>query len=171
MSVETAPRPDSVLAEIQQLRGLTVGQLREKWRELYGEDARSRNKDFLFRRLAWRIQELAYGGLSERARTRALELAAGSSIRLRPPRGFDPAALASTGGGMLKTKRDPRLPRPGTVITRTYHGRELRLTVRDADFELDGRLYGSLSEAARVVTGQRWNGPLFWRLSKRGRRE
>lgn len=160
----------SVIAQIRELQQMTVRELRAKWAELFpGEQARSRNRVYLWRRLSWRLQEIELGGISERARGRAVELAADASVRVRPPRGFDPAALVPMGSGKLKTKRDPRLPRPGTVITRAYRGRELRLTVRDDDFELDGRLYGSLSEAARAATGQRWNGPLFWRLSKRSR--
>ena len=67
------------------------------------------------------------------------------------------------------TRRDPRLPAPGSTIVREYRGQTLRLNVLDDGFELDGVHYGSLSEAARVVTGQRWNGPLFWGLRDRKR--
>ncbi len=69
-----------------------------------------------------------------------------------------------------KSKRDPRLPSPGTVITRTYRGRELRLLVLSDGFELDGVHYRSLSEAARAATGSRWNGRLFFGLTERKRR-
>ena len=69
-----------------------------------------------------------------------------------------------------KTHRDPRLPSPGSTIVRDYRGQQLRLLVLGDGFELDGVHYGSLSEAARVVTGQRWNGPLFWGLRERKRR-
>ena len=65
----------SVLKEIEGLRRLTVGGLRDKYREVFGEESRSNHKDFLFRRIAWRLQANAEGGLSERARRRALEIA------------------------------------------------------------------------------------------------
>ena len=68
------------------------------------------------------------------------------------------------------TRRDPRLPPPGSTIAREYRGQTLRLQVLDNGFELDGIHYDSLSEAARVVTGQRWNGPLFWGLRDRKRK-
>ena len=61
----------AILKEIEGLRRLTVGGLREKYREVFGEESRSNHKDFLFRRIAWRIQANAEGGLSERARRRA----------------------------------------------------------------------------------------------------
>jgi hypothetical protein len=70
----------------------------------------------------------------------------------------------------LGPKRDPRLPSPGTVITRSYRGRELRLLVLDEGYELDGVHYGSLTEAARAVTGSHWGGPLFWGLVQRKRK-
>ncbi len=71
---------------------------------------------------------------------------------------------------IAKLRRDLRLPSPGTVLTREYRGRELRLLVLDDGFELDGQRFGSLSEAARHVTGSRWNGKLFFGLTKRNRK-
>lgn len=77
--VETAMRK-----EIDELRGMTVGQLREKHLGVFGEESRSNHKQFLFRRIAWRIQALAEGGLSERARRRALEIANDADLRIQP---------------------------------------------------------------------------------------
>ena len=158
----------SVLRKIDALRRMSVGELHEKWRELYdGEEPRSRNKYFLWRRLAWRVQELAYGGLSERAKARIKEIQAmNPPIRVRPPRGWEPPA---NGDVSPKTYRDERLPAPGTVLTRTYRGEEYRVTVLDDGFEWDGRHFKSLSAVARAITGQKWNGPLFFGLTKRKR--
>ena len=161
---QTAPA-DSVLVEIQRLRAMTVGELRDRWRELYSDDARSRNKDFLFRRLAWRLQELAYGGLSDRAKARAAELAGNAPLRIRPPRGFEPTALAPP-----PPKRDPRLPKVGTVLVRDYRGEEIRVAVRDDGFEWNGRTFDSLTAVARAITGQHWNGRLFFGLTTRSRK-
>jgi len=160
---------DSMLREIQRLRGMTVGELQAEWQRLYGEPSRSRNRDFLWRRLAWRVQELAHGGISNRARTRIEELAPAGFERARTP---NMARAAATEPPAPKVVRlhDPRRPTPGTVIVREYRGRQIRLTVLDAGFELDGVVHASLSEAARAVTGARWNGPLFWGLAQRKRK-
>jgi hypothetical protein len=72
--------------EIEGLRSLTTAQLKEKYREVFGEQSRSNHKQFLFRRLAWRIQGNAWGGLSERARRRAIEIADDAALRIRAPK-------------------------------------------------------------------------------------
>jgi hypothetical protein len=72
--------------EIEALRNLTTALLKEKYREVFGEETRSNHKQFLFRRIAWRIQANAWGGLSERARQRALEIADDADLRIRAPR-------------------------------------------------------------------------------------
>jgi DUF2924 family protein len=151
-----------VIAQIEALRGMTVGQLRLKWRELYGEDTLSGNRDHLWRRLAWRVQELAYGGLSERAKARITELSQSDDLRMLPPRGWQPTNQRPTSGPV----RDRRIPKPGAVLSRRYHGQEIRVTVLEDGFEWDGRRFKSLSALAREVTGQRWNGLLFFGLTK-----
>ena len=159
----------SIVSYIQALQRMTVGQLRVEWERLYGEPTRSRNRTFLWRRLAWRVQELQAGGLSDAAKARMLDLAPATFQRSQVPAGFLPAAgeIASSPGPL---RRDPRLPAPGSTIVREYRGQTLRLQVLDDGFELDGVHCDSLSEAARVVTGQRWNGPLFWGLRERKRK-
>src|SRR5882672_211852 len=88
----------TVTAQILALEKMTVGQLREKWRELYGgEETRSFNRLYLWRRLAWRVQELAYGGLSERAKSRIAELNKDDDLRFLPPRGWNPETIAPHG--------------------------------------------------------------------------
>jgi hypothetical protein len=72
--------------EIDELSRMTVSQLRQKYLEAFGEESRSNHKQFLFRRIAWRIQALAEGGLSERARRRALEIANDADLRIRAPK-------------------------------------------------------------------------------------
>ena len=170
-----APRPPSPITEIQALRGMTVAELRARWTELYGAEPRSRNRDYLWRRLAWKVQEQAHGGLSEAARARLAELASEVSLgdlRVRPPKGFDPDALADATARPMSARpvRDPRLPRPGAVLVRPYRGRDLRVLVLEDGFEWDGRRFGSLSETARAITGQHWNGRLFFGLTQRSRR-
>ena len=74
-ALRTIEKEMDTRAQIEALRAMTTGQLRDKYAEIFGELSRSYNRQFLFRRVAWRIQALAEGGLSERARRRALEIA------------------------------------------------------------------------------------------------
>src|SRR5712692_48735 len=168
------PEQASVTAQILTLQKMTVGQLREKWKELYGgEETRSFNRVYLWRRLAWRVQELAYGGLSERAKARITELNRDDDLRFLPPRTWTPSAIAApapTSRHRAGLVRDPRLPSPGSVITRQYRGQEVRVTVTETGFEWQGRPYRSLSAVARDVCGRRWNGFLFFQLTTRRRK-
>ena len=172
LSRKTSRMDKRLLREIQRLRQMTVAELRREWERLYGGPTRSRNRDYLWKRLAWRVQELAYGGLSDwaKARIEVVEPHAGF-IRARTP---GPAICVTREAAKLQAEperpvRDPRLPSPGTVLTREYHDRELRVLTREDGFEWEGRQYRSLSAVARAVTGQRWNGLLFFGLTKRKR--
>ena len=148
---------ETIVAQIAALKPMTVGQLREVYREKFGEASNSRNKVWLFKRIAWRIQELAEGGLSERAKKRAEELARDADLRLRPPKGHKlPEAPAS--------KRDPRLPAHGTELKREFNGKEYVVQVGDASFTYKGKEYRSLSAIAKEITGTQWNGFLFFGL-------
>jgi hypothetical protein len=161
----------SVIQEIQRLRQMSVGDLLEEWRRLYGEDCRSKNKEYMFRRLCWRLQELRLGGLSDAAKRRIAELAPAEFTRAPVPRGFQPPADDAVPAEQPpRTVRDPRLPSVGTVLSRQYRGREIRVVTLENGFEWDGRQFGSLTEAARAVTGQHWNGRLFFGLTERKRR-
>ena len=148
---------ESIVAQIAALKPMTVGQLREVYAEKFGEGSKSRNKQWLFKRIAWRIQELAEGGLSERAKKRAVELANDADLRLRPPKGHkapEPAA----------PKRDPRLPAPGTELTREFGGKEHVVAVGESAFTYKGKEYKSLSAVAKVISGTPWNGYGFFGL-------
>ena len=162
----------SVIAQIEAFRKMTVGELRARWVELYGEPTRSCNRDYLWRRLAWKVQALAHGGLSEAAKAKILEFAPTPITRARVPAGLEPPAEAP---GQVETRtrtiRDSRLPSPGTVLSRRYRGREIRVLVFEDGYEWDGRKFDSLSAVARAVTGQHWNGRLFFGLTERKRRK
>jgi hypothetical protein len=118
--------------EIEGLRSLTTAQLKEKYWEVFGERSRSNHKQFLFRRIAWRMQANTWGGLSERARRRALEIANDSDLRIRAPRNFlrEPLDDARTTETRLKPSLDPRLPLPGTPLIRRYQGKDIIVHVR-----------------------------------------
>src|SRR5215204_1964464 len=114
----------SIENTIEALRRMTPAQLREQYLEVFGEPSRSGNRDFLFKRVAWRVQSLAEGGLSERARTRADELARDADIRLTIPKAPSLASAGHTVPLAAPVTKDPRLPMPGAVLTRTYRGKE-----------------------------------------------
>jgi hypothetical protein len=151
--------------EVAALRAMSVGQLCERYAELFGEACRTRHKAYLIRRIAWRLQAIAEGDLSERARLRAEELANDAEVRVTPPKGFDSRLRpggASPGPNIAST--DPRLPSPGTAIVRKYKGRTLRVLVLPDGLEFDGNRYKSLSAVAKAVTGSHCNGYRFFRL-------
>src|ERR1022692_1550589 len=162
--VETAMRN-----EIDELSRMTVGQLRQKYLGVFGEESRSNHKQFLFRRIAWRIQALAEGGLSERARRRALEIANDADLRIRAPRTrfrqdatLDPKlSVTRKVAGYL----DSRLPPPGSYLEREYKGRRVIVKILVDGFEFNGQNYRSLSAIAREVTGTKWNGFVFFNLA------
>ena len=163
---------DSVLSQIRRIQRLSVNELQAEWTRLHdGEPCRSRNRTYLVKHLCWRLQELRLGGLSDRARDRLRDLAPDHFLRACPPRDFPPPTETAAGKvSEPRLVRDPRLPSVGTVLTRQYHGREIRVLTLEDGFEWDGRRFGSLSEVARVVTGQHWNGRLFFGLTQRSRR-
>src|SRR5260370_39550432 len=107
--------------EIDALRHQSVGQLRLKYREAFGQESRSHNKEFLMRRIAWRLQANAQGELSERARQRAMALAEEADLRIRAPQSF----LKQLSGPIGKRQCDPRLPAPGTWLSRQFQGQSV----------------------------------------------
>ena len=160
----------AVLREIEQLRSLTVSGLRAKYRELFGEDSRSGNKDYLYRRIAWRLQANAEGDLSERARRRALEIANDADLRVRAPKAtIDADANKRTTVMAISGARDPRLPKPGTLLTREFKGAMHVVKVLSDGFEYEGRSYKSLSRIATDIAGTRWNGFVFFGLDREAR--
>jgi Protein of unknown function (DUF2924) len=154
--------------EIAALRRMTPAELRNKYLEVFGEPSRSGNKDFLFKRLAWRIQSLTEGTLSERARTRAAELARDADLRMTMPRQPAVTAGAQTTVRAAPPTSPGRLPPPGTVLTRSYRGSLLEVTVLPKGFEWEGEVYRSLTAVAQAVTGSHWNGLQFFGLKGKG---
>jgi hypothetical protein len=177
-----------VAEQIAGLAGLTVGQLRERFGDVYGYPTNCRNKENLRKRVAWKIQADAEGGLSERALARIEELAPLAPVRWRnsgcvpmpqPGQGAPAtgAAQTATPGNPSpahssnrrprrpKPRRDPRLPRPGTILTRVHQGVEHRVKVMENGFVYEGQRYASLSKVARVIAGTRWSGFLFFQAA------
>jgi hypothetical protein len=154
----------TVATEVARLESMSVNQLAKRFEELFGEQCRSRHKRYLIRRISWRLQANAEGGLSDRARQRAEELADDSEIRVTPPRekptknATPPATIPIVSG------RDSRLPPPGNWIERPYKGQTVRVLVVADGFEYEGQRYRSLSAIAKAITGSHINGYTFFRL-------
>lgn len=164
----------SILSEISRLRQMTTAELQREWVGVFGSPPTSPNKQHLWRKLAWELQARARGGLSDAARARLKELGHEawdrSTSRRRGAHGAEPVAPAKPAPKVVTRIRDPRRVLPGTVLTRTYHGREIRVVALEKGFEWDGRVYSSLSAVARAVTGAKWSGNLFFGLRERKRR-
>jgi len=146
---------------------MTVPQLRQKYAEAYGESTNSRHKEFLVRRIIWRLQANQEGGLSERARQRARELAADSDIRLTAPRTPQNSEVPGR-VARIDISSDDRLPMPGAVIIRRYKGENIEVRVLPHGFEYAGEVYRTLSAVAKAVTGTHWNGYHFFKLHPKG---
>ncbi len=145
---------DTVLARLAALKMTPTPDLKQQWRELFDSEPPPYNRKFLESRLAYRIQELTYGGL--KSETIARLEALGEQLD----------------GGNIVTRRTrvDNLPIAGTKLIREWQGVEHCVTVRDHDYEHQGRPYKSLSSVARAITGTRWNGWVFFGLRNQRRR-
>jgi hypothetical protein len=139
---------NSVLTQLAALKGAPASALKIKWRALFDTEPPPYNRRFLESRLAYRIQELAYGGLKADTVERLRVLA----------KQYD-----GKPGGRSKIRPD-RLPIAGTRLIREWQGVEHIVTIRGNDFEYQGRPYKSLSAIAREITRVRWNGWVFFGL-------
>ena len=156
--------------ELAALESMTMADLKRKYAELFGDETRARNRTWLVRRIAWRMQANQYGGLSERARQRAAELANESDLRILPPRVKPDRRTTQPGAptAVATVQFDPetRLPLAGTILVREYKGRKLQVRVLESGFEFEGEVYRSLSAVAKTITGSHCNGYLFFRLNR-----
>jgi len=162
----------NITREVARMQRMTPKELLEKYGEVFGERPRSRNKQWLIKRIAWRLQADEEGDLSERARRRAMELANDADLRVSAPR---KPKVTSTDGPTktvpARFRSDARLPVPGAVITRQYKGELLQVKVLPGGFEYEGEVYKSLSAVAKAITGTHWNGYHFFGLRKEGNKQ
>jgi hypothetical protein len=158
-AIEPAPRPtvptvpkDQVLARLAWIRTAPIAALKDEWRRLYGKEPPPFSRSYITSRLAYRTQELAYGGLKPETRARLEAL--GEQL--------------DGGNVVLRRIRADSRPLPGTRLIRAHDGVQHVVTVRADDFEYEGRPYRSLSAIARHITGTRWNGWVFFGLRQPG---
>jgi hypothetical protein len=161
---QTLARVPDQLAELETM---SVGQLRERYRELFNEVSGSRNKAHLRRKLQHRVQELAEGGSSETAKKRIQELNKTTPVRRRFGKSGPTPAKAKVKAGSTKESaaieeapedRDQRLPPAGTVLRKIHNDVAHQVKVLTSGFEYKGQQYKSLSKVARLITGTIWNG-------------
>jgi len=151
--------------EVAALEQMTVGRLQDRYVEVFSEPVRSRHRQYLIRRIAWRLQANAEGGLSERALRRAEELADDADVRLTPPRWATVGNRERPVGAnvvRVPVAKDSRLPMVGSQITRKYKGRSITVTVLSDGFEYLGERYRSLTAVAKAITGSHINGFRFF---------
>ena len=143
--------PAQVLSRLAALQTATAAELKDQWRVLFGKEPPPFNRPYLVSRLAYRFQELAYGGLKPETVDRLVAL--GEQL--------------DGGNVVLRRIRADSRPLAGTRLIREWQGVQHVVTVRADDFEFEGRPYQSLSAIARHITGTRWNGWTFFGLKGR----
>jgi len=158
----------SLAKDIGGLQELGLAELRVRYLEVTGEDARSKNLPYLRKKISFRVQEQMEGGLSVAARARIEELssteAATEVSRVARRQPLTPAR----GMSLQQQGRDPRLPKAGSSVSREFKGFSHEVQVLESEFVYRGRAYRSLSAIAKEITGTPWNGFLFFGLIGRG---
>ena len=140
---------DHLLDRLASLPNLSLGDLRLEWRRLFRAEPPRLSRDILMRGLAYRLQEVAYGGLSRITQRRLATLMHELET-----------------DGRIAAPPGPRI-KPGARLIREWHGRTHTVCVTETGFEFDGKLYRSLTTIARDITGAHWSGPRFFGLAKK----
>ena len=150
----------NIPAVINSLPSLSTAELAAEYEGLFGRRPRSRSPAWMRKRIAHRLQENVYGGLSGLARDEVERLAAEFELLDAPTR---------ANVGRDNAKKPKGQPRPGTTLQREWHGTQIRVLVTTDGFEWNGDIYTSMSAVARAITGSRWNGRLFFGLTTRSK--
>lgn len=145
----------TVLKQVADLPHLATSVLKERWRVMYGGEPPAANRNYLVQRLAYRLQELAFGGLSDETKERLREIADEENYGGRTKRAH------------RRRRRAEGLPMPGTKLVRTWKGQRIEVTVTREGFEHEGRVYRSLSALAKTITGSHLSGRAFFGLTRR----
>jgi Protein of unknown function (DUF2924) len=144
---DRAPGSD-VADRLARLETLDLSAMRQEWRRLYRAEPPRLSRDLMTRALAYRIQEIAFGGLSKATLRRLASLAA-----------------EFESDGRIATPARPRI-KPGARLVREWHGRTHAVVVTEEGFEFERKLYRSLTGVAREITGAAWSGPRFFGLAR-----
>ncbi len=158
--------PEKLKNEISLLFNMSVNELRIKFREVMGYNMNSRNKDFLLRKIAWKLQANIFNDISENLKRLACESADFTRLKVRnvAPVKKEAAIPATAASKSIRLSRDSRLPMPGAMLAKNYDGKCIVVKVLEKGFECNGEFFPSLSGIARKVTGTNWNGYKFFDL-------
>ncbi|MCK6446187.1 MAG: DUF2924 domain-containing protein [Planctomycetes bacterium] len=159
----TKPDRRPIADEIAELRALSAAALADRYEQVYGKPPRIKHKEYLWKRIAWKIQEQRFGGLSGAAQKRLEELIAEIDIPLGEQ-------TRSVVGKLRPSTRAASGLAIGTTLVREWNGERIEVLVAADGFEFRGERYSSLSAIARKVSGTHWNGPLFFKLRKRAKK-
>ena len=153
---------ESILSQIMKLERMSIKELIPKYKELYGDTALPQNnKPYLFKRIAYKLQELEYGGISEQAKSKIQEL-----IQQEDPINKF-AKKKKIMAVTVPSSRDSRLPFPGTIVRKNYKDKVIEVMVLEKGFEYNSKPYNSLSKIACEVTGTHCSGFAFFGLEVR----
>ena len=156
----------NVEKEAARLAALPMGELRREWEMVWGEPCKSWNRPHLVRRILWRMENRP---LSPEVLAAARRIAENAPVRVVATREFAARVRRATSAKPPR-ERDPRLPPPGSTISRTYKGSTVTVAVEEDGFLWKGEKYGSLSAVAKAITGMHVNGYAFFRLTQKEER-
>ena len=149
----------SIVKQIEEMRAMNVPELVTKYKKVFGKAPRVKNKEWLWKRIAWKIQEQKHGGLTVVAQRRLEALIAEIDLPIEENQ------RAVT--GKLRVPRTPGDPAAGTTLVRMWKGQEIRVKVLEEGYEWNDVVHRSLSAVAKAVTGSHWNGRLFFGITSR----
>lgn len=158
--------------QIEAPAAMAVPELQQLYRDLFGEEPLSTHGQFLFRKIAWHLRAKEEGGLPDPVRDLARSIAQDVPLRNRVLSNAQKRRaglpIEQTATTTITPDHDSRLPMPGGVIVKQFRGETLVVKVTDQGFEYGDRRYTSLSAIAQEITGTKWNGFLFFGLTKEG---
>ena len=151
---------EDILNQVLALKDMKNDELLAKYIEIFdGQRPSINNAEYLRKKISYRIQEIAHGGLSNAAKTRLEQL-----ITVYDPINNRLLRKMKDKASAVKIRRDRRLPIPGSIITKIYKGTVIKVKVLEKGFEYDDKIYRTLSRVANAITGDHWNGYLFFSL-------
>lgn len=152
---------EAILNQIEALKAAPTATIEAKYQELLGKMDVPSNRTYLIRQLAYRMQELIYGGVSPETKAKIEDLV----------KTYNPINKAvSKSSGKSESGRDTRLPLPGSFITKKYKGNRIEVKVLEDGFEYQGAFYKNLTAVAQTITRAHWNGFMFFGLRKNGKK-
>ncbi len=150
---------ETTTSQIMMLKNASAEELIKRYKELFRADATGTHKTYLWRKIAYKLQEQEHGGLSTKAKEKLKVLIEEfdpiNNKALRPDKQIV---------NQQAPVKDKRLPIPGTMITKEYKGIKHQVKILEKSFEYNGKIYKTLSAIAKEITGAHWNGYLFFNL-------